>query len=79
MNKNTVPGEPRSPFVTSGLRIGTAALTTRGFGLGEMARVGGWIADILDAPEDPTVHETVRKGVAEVCAAFPLYADLVAV
>jgi glycine hydroxymethyltransferase len=79
VNKNTVPGEPRSPFVTSGLRIGTAALTTRGFGPGEMARVGGWIADILDAPEDPTVHETVRKGVAEVCAAFPLYADLVAV
>jgi glycine hydroxymethyltransferase len=79
VNKNTVPGEPRSPFVTSGLRIGTAALTTRGFGPGEMARVGGWIADILDAPEDVSIHETVRKGVAEVCAAFPLYADLVAV
>ncbi len=79
VNKNTVPGEPRSPFVTSGLRIGTAALTTRGFGPGEMARVGGWIADILDTPEDVSIHETVRKGVAEVCAAFPLYADLVAV
>jgi glycine hydroxymethyltransferase len=79
VNKNTVPGEPRSPFVTSGLRIGTAALTTRGFGPGEMAKVGGWIADILDTPEDVSIHETVRKGVAEVCAAFPLYADLVAV
>jgi glycine hydroxymethyltransferase len=79
VNKNTVPGEPRSPFVTSGLRIGTAALTSRGFGTAEMLRVGGWIADILEAPEDTDVHRRVRDGVSEVCSAFPLYEELVAV
>ncbi len=79
VNKNTVPGEPRSPFVTSGLRIGTAALTTRGFGTAEMVRVGGWIADILDSPEDTEAHRRVREGVSEVCAAFPLYQELIAV
>ncbi|MGH7507819.1 MAG: serine hydroxymethyltransferase, partial [Longimicrobiales bacterium] len=72
-NKNTVPGEQRSPFVTSGIRIGTAALTTRGMGTAEMQRVGDLIADVLEAPEDETVATSVRAGVVELAEAFPLY------
>jgi len=76
MNKNTVPGEPRSPFVTSGLRIGTPALTTRGMGVGEMRTIAGWIADVLDRPSDETLRGRVRGSVRELCGRFPLYADL---
>ncbi len=72
-NKNTVPGEQRSPFVTSGVRIGTAALTTRGMDEDDMRRIGGWIADVLDAPEDDGVRSTVRGGIREMTAARPLY------
>ncbi len=72
-NKNTVPGEKRSPFVTSGVRIGTAALTTRGMGTAEMQRVGDLIADVLEAPGDEAVAQDVRRGVAELAEAFPLY------
>jgi glycine hydroxymethyltransferase len=72
-NKNTVPGEKRSPFVTSGVRIGTAALTTRGMDEDDMRRIGGWIADVLEAPEDEEVQRRVRDGVAELAAARPLY------
>lgn len=73
-NKNTVPGEQRSPFVTSGVRIGTAALTTRGMDEADMRTIGGWIADVLDAPEDEAVRDAVRGGVHELTAARPLYA-----
>ncbi len=73
VNKNTVPGETRSPFVTSGIRIGTAALTTRGMGPDAMRRIGGWIADVVAAPEDEGVLSRVRSGVAELCAEHPLY------
>ncbi len=76
VNKNTVPGETRSPFVTSGVRIGTAALTTRGMGEAEMRRIGGWIADVLDAPGDEAVSQRVRSGVKELAEGFPLYAGL---
>ena len=76
VNKNTVPGETRSPFVTSGIRIGTAALTTRGMREEEMRRVGGWIADVLEAPDNEAVIEKVRRGVAELTAEFPLYPEL---
>ncbi len=76
VNKNTVPGEARSPFVTSGVRIGTAALTTRGMKEDEMRRIGGWIADVLEAPENEAVLRHVADGVFELCRAFPLYADL---
>jgi len=72
-NKNTVPGERRSPFVTSGIRIGTAALTTRGMDENDMAVVGGWIADVLDAPDDETVRDRVRAGVRELTDRRPLY------
>jgi glycine hydroxymethyltransferase len=74
-NKNTVPGEQRSPFVTSGIRLGTAALTSRGMGLAEMRRIGEWIARVLDAPDDPAVAARVAREIGELCEAFPLYAE----
>ena len=76
MNKNTVPGETRSPFVTSGLRIGTPALTTRGMAESQMAQVAGWIAEVLAAPADEGRIAGVRARVFELCEAFPLYAEL---
>ncbi len=76
VNKNTVPGETRSPFVTSGIRIGTAALTTRGMGTDEMRAIGGWIADVLDQPDSDTVAERTGRAVRELCAEFPLYAEV---
>jgi glycine hydroxymethyltransferase len=75
VNKNTVPGEQRSPFVTSGIRLGTAALTTRGMGVSELSRIGTWIAQVLDAPDDDSVGERVRRDIRELCDAFPLYAE----
>jgi glycine hydroxymethyltransferase len=78
VNKNTVPGETRSPFVTSGLRIGTPALTTRGMEEAEMTRIAEWIARVLDAPGDAEVISRVRSEVKDLCDAFPLYAELAA-
>ncbi len=75
VNKNTVPGETRSPFVTSGLRIGTAALTTRGMGEDQMRQIGHWISRVLSAPEDPAVRDTVRGEIRKLCTGFPLYPD----
>ena len=72
-NKNTVPGDPRSPFVTSGLRIGTPAVTTRGFREPEMEKIAGFIADILDNYEGSRVR--VAEEVAQLCADFPLYTE----
>ncbi|MEX0907319.1 MAG: serine hydroxymethyltransferase [Gemmatimonadota bacterium] len=74
-NKNTVPGEQRSPFVTSGVRLGTAALTSRGMGIAEMQRIGGWIAAVLGAPEDEAVAAGVAAQIRELCEAFPLYPE----
>ncbi len=74
MNKNTVPGETRSPFVTSGLRIGTPALTTRGMGEADMHRIGEWIARVLSAPGDERLIRRTREEVAELAASYPLYA-----
>ena len=76
VNKNTVPGETRSPFVTSGLRIGTPALTTRGMDEPEMRQIADWIAHVLDAPRDASRIGTVRGEVRELCSRFPLYAEL---
>ena len=78
VNKNTVPGEQRSPFVTSGLRIGTPALTTRGMGPGEMRTIGGWIADVLDDPTNDERIHAVRASVTELCGSFPIYRELAA-
>jgi len=75
VNKDTVPFETRSPFVTSGIRIGTPALTTRGMKEREMERIGNWIADVLASPADPSVQKRVSAGVREICDAFPLYAS----
>ncbi len=74
VNKNSVPNDPRSPFVTSGIRIGTPAVTTRGFGESEVRELAGWIADILDAKGDEAVIAAVKEKVAAVCAKFPVYA-----
>jgi glycine hydroxymethyltransferase len=73
VNKNAVPNDPRPPFVTSGLRIGTPAITTRGFGLDESRQVGGWIADVLDAMGDESAVERVRGRVLAICKRFPVY------
>jgi glycine hydroxymethyltransferase len=75
VNKNTVPGETRSPFVTSGLRIGTPALTTRGMGEGDMERIASWILRVLDHPGDQDVIRKVRSEVTELCRGFPLYEE----
>ena len=76
VNKNTVPGETRSPFVTSGLRIGTPALTTRGMQEGEMRQIADWIFEVLEAPGDQDRILGVRAEVRELCATFPLYSEL---
>jgi glycine hydroxymethyltransferase len=76
VNKNTVPGETRSPFVTSGLRIGTPALTTRGLATAEMEQIAGWIVRVLDDHADESVITAVRAEVTELCGRFPLYEEL---
>ena len=73
VNKNSVPNDPQSPFVTSGLRLGTPAITTRGFGADETRQLTGWIADILDDLDNEETVERVRKQVLELCARFPVY------
>lgn len=78
VNKNTVPGETRSPFVTSGLRIGTPAITTRGMGPEAIRMIGGWIAAVLARPADEDAANRIRRRVGELCAAHPLYAELAA-
>ncbi len=74
VNKNTVPNDPRSPFVTSGLRIGTPAITTRGFGEAESRQVGRWIADVLDGMGEEASVLRVREAVQAICGRFPVYA-----
>lgn len=73
VNKNTVPNEKRSPFVTSGIRIGTPALTTRGMGTKEMQQIAKWISQVLKEPESPVVKQKVRAEVRDLCQQFPLY------
>ena len=73
VNKNAVPNDPRSPFVTSGLRMGTPAITTRGFGEQECRMLAGWIADVLDDVENEANIERVRGQVLDLCGRFPVY------
>ncbi len=75
VNKNSVPNDPRSPFVTSGIRVGTPAVTTRGFGEAEVRELAGWMADILDSKGDENVIADVKAKVEAVCAKFPVYAQ----
>jgi glycine hydroxymethyltransferase len=72
-NKNMIPGDPEKPFVTSGLRLGTPALTTRGMGPAEMATVASLIGRVLDAPQDEKVLATVHGEVKDLCRQFPMY------
>ena len=74
VNKNAVPNDPQSPFVTSGLRLGTPAITTRGFGVEETRLVSGWMADILDDIHNDAIIDGVREQVLELCRRFPVYA-----
>ena len=71
-NKNTIPYDERSPFVTSGLRIGTPALTSRGMGADEMQHLAAWIAHVLKDPDGEGVRESVRQEVAEFARAYPV-------
>lgn len=73
VNKNSVPNDPRSPFVTSGLRIGTPAVTRRGFKEAEVEQLAGWICDILDDINNEAVIEQVKAQVKAICARFPVY------
>ena len=76
VNKNTVPGETRSPFVTSGLRIGTPAVTTRGLQEPEMHRIADWISDVLMDASDESVISKTHAEVEALCSTFPLYEEL---
>lgn len=73
VNKNSVPNDPQSPFVTSGLRIGTPAITSRGFGLDEAAQLTGWICDVLDDINNEQVISDVRNKVLDLCEKNPVY------
>ncbi len=75
VNKNAVPNDPKSPFITSGLRLGSPAGTTRGFGSDEFAQIAQWIADILDDIENDATIATVRTKVTALCQRFPVYQD----
>jgi glycine hydroxymethyltransferase len=73
VNKNAVPNDPQKPFVTSGLRIGTPAVTTRGYGEADVVELAGWICDVLDAAGDEAVTAQVRDKVVAQCHKFPVY------
>ena len=73
VNKNTVPNDPKSPFVTSGIRVGTPAVTTRGFQEDECRTLAGWMCDIIDDLGDESVIDRVRGQVQEICARYPVY------
>src|SRR6185436_6533564 len=73
VNKNTVPKETQSPFVTSGIRIGTSAVTTRGMGVADMSRIAALIDRVLCAPDDASLRASIREDVRELTRAFPLY------
>lgn len=75
VNKNAVPNDPQSPFVTSGIRVGTPAVTTRGFTKLDCETLAGWMCDVLDEPQDESVIERVKEDVLQLCRRYPVYAD----
>jgi len=75
VNKNAVPNDPQSPFVTSGIRVGTPAITTRGFGKQETSDLTHWMCDVLDNLEDTAIRKQVQQKVLEICKRFPVYSD----
>nr|VFK22943.1 MAG: glycine hydroxymethyltransferase [Candidatus Kentron sp. LFY] len=74
VNRNAVPNDPRSPFITSGMRVGTPAITTRGFGEAETRQLTGWICDILDDIGNERTSTAVKEAVSDICRRFPVYA-----
>ncbi|MEQ8663927.1 MAG: serine hydroxymethyltransferase, partial [Gammaproteobacteria bacterium] len=73
VNKNAVPNDPESPFVTSGIRIGTPAATTRGFGVEEVTQIADWMCDVMENLDDESVIDATRAKVETLCARFPVY------
>ncbi len=73
VNKNAVPNDPQSPFVTSGIRVGTPAVTTRGFGETECRELAGWMCDVIDSRGDQAVIDQVKAKALDICARFPVY------
>lgn len=73
VNKNSVPNDPQSPFVTSGIRLGTPAITTRGFGVHEVRQLTGWIADLMDDLNNQALVDATREKVIHLCQQFPVY------
>ena len=74
VNKNAVPNDPKSPFVTSGIRVGTPAITRRGFKEAEAKELAGWMCDVLDNIEDQSVIDAVKQKVIALCQKYPVYA-----
>jgi len=74
VNKNAVPNDPQSPFVTSGIRVGTPAVTTRGFNVADCEALADWMCDVLDDPHNPAVIERIRENVTHICRKYPVYA-----
>lgn len=74
VNKNSVPNDPKSPFVTSGVRIGSPAITRRGFKEAEARELAGWMCDILDNLNDEATIESVKQKVLAICKKYPVYA-----
>jgi len=72
-NKNSIPNDPQKPIITSGIRLGSPAMTTRGFGIDEACKVGNWVADVVQAPQDLTMLTHVRDQVRTLCQQFPVY------
>jgi glycine hydroxymethyltransferase len=73
VNKNAVPNDPQSPFVTSGIRVGTPAVTTRGFNEAECVELAGWMCDVIDSRGDQAVIDKVKAKVLDICAKYPVY------
>jgi glycine hydroxymethyltransferase len=75
VNKNAVPNDPQSPFVTSGIRVGTPAVTTRGFGEADCVTLAGWMCDVIDSRGDQAVIDATKAKVLDICARYPVYGD----